>query len=154
MRTALVSAGWHPGRRVDVASYLEALQSESIALHEPARLFLESYGGLQFSWPRRDFVFDPGEAIEHMPRDVRTYLDSISADHLVPIGYGSNSYVLMGASSSAFLLNQDWLFYREYQTIGDCLEALILNRCGYPDDPVWLSRTQQPPGYQDSQPVS
>ena len=50
-REHLTRAGWHIGRQVDVGEYEEALRAIDIDLHDPARVFLQEFGGLKIFVP-------------------------------------------------------------------------------------------------------
>ena len=67
---ALRSAGWMPGRRIDVAGWRVALLRSGFPVHRAAEEFLAEFGGLSFddmgpgvSRAREALVFDPLLAI-------------------------------------------------------------------------------------------
>lgn len=62
VREVLVQAGWSPDRRVDASAWTGPLGEEGFVFSQASVRFLESFGGLEFTPPRRAEVnvFFPG----------------------------------------------------------------------------------------------
>jgi len=146
----LKTHGWYEGRHVDPSTDLEELQVRGFPISEAAIAFIREFGGLQLNLVNGPHSFDIREAIKWLsPIDV-PFLATLIGEPLTPIGMGGRRIFLMAQEGSVVLLNDEWRYFTHCSTLSVAIDNILLIH-----DPlagmVWLSKDQQPPGYQDDQ---
>ena len=70
VESALIAAGWTPGRTVDVSPWRDQFESAGISMHKAAERFLKEFGGLDVrisgsgvTRSKEPFEFDPALAL-------------------------------------------------------------------------------------------
>ncbi|WP_329788042.1 SUKH-3 domain-containing protein [Lentzea sp. DG1S-22] len=114
-KTALLSSGWKPGRRVDISHWRVQLKDAGITMHKAAENFLAEFGGLRFahggtgiSSARESFEIDPSLCDGEEGRFVGW--GKLIGVSLVPIGELDGGRCFLGMDESGIIyLVADWL---------------------------------------------
>src|SRR5688572_9509946 len=96
--SCLRRAGWFPGRRIDIADYLPALEIRACASDAAVVPFLTEFGGLTVVFPHRlvasrqeDFRINPWYALHELDD---TY-DQLAGQRLCPVGDYYHGYLAL-----------------------------------------------------------
>jgi hypothetical protein len=93
----LSSAGWFPGRVVDISPAERAYAAERLTLHEAARVLLREFSGLTVrgNHGNQFLTFDGEQALRHTdPAWTRAYSEQ-SGRTLLPVGEYSHALILV-----------------------------------------------------------
>ncbi|MGW0556182.1 SUKH-3 domain-containing protein [Streptomyces sp. NPDC002926] len=129
--SALMSAGWHRGRRVDASAWVDTLEAAGFEVHDLARLLWEEFGGLLI---RSSKERDPGSSLRVDPVDA--CIDSLSesarlrenyGEVFSPLGMWSIQYRSYVSASGRVLAIGPGLEWELGRNFGEALEFVV---CG------------------------
>jgi hypothetical protein len=112
----LVSAGWSPGRSIDVEAAERALAGAGFRVHDAARAFLREFAGLEIEVPVdgvdwiKGFVhLDPVVASRGLVADGPAAIPPALPPSVVPIGTtcGHNVVILLDADGRSYLWDRE-----------------------------------------------
>lgn len=120
-QAVLRSAGWFPGRVVDVPSYIDLWAARGILANSAAENFCRQFAGLEITHPphvsiggrdHSDFTnLDPAEAIEGISDRALEEFSRIAGEPLCPVGTNrSHMTVLVGPSGRVLAGVDNYLF--------------------------------------------
>ncbi len=130
----LRAAGWEPGRRLDVRSFVEVLAGDGYAVFPPVEEFVAAFGNLTISFPHyRDPTiidhchFDVAQAVRNVfPENVSYWSDRVG-DPLCPIGEAFSNHMTL-------LIADDGAMYGGFEEtlvkLGDNGDEALNNLCG------------------------
>ncbi len=124
---ALRDAGWRSQRRIDTAHWQTHVESEGFVFHQPAREFLEQFGGLQLA-SRNDGTIDfsPQTAIESLDAENdRPYLVKLFGHEPSPIGESTWTSIFAMDDYRILMFNVEMHRYCTFRNAYDFLNAEI-----------------------------
>lgn len=152
----LISAGWAPGRSVDVGAAERALAAAGFRVHDAARAFLGEFAGLEIEVPVdgvdriKGFVhLDPLVALRGLDTDGPAWFTPALPASVVPIGTtcGHNVVILMDADGRSYLWDRELpLAAALADSPGDTIRVLCDGRNGRVE--TWiLNKSGEPTGH-------
>ncbi|MEO3799386.1 SUKH-3 domain-containing protein [Nonomuraea sp. B1E8] len=133
VRTAIELAGWRPGRRQDISSWVESLGYEGYDLFEEAVSTLTQLGGLRVAslpssaseFGTGDIFFDPvwasqGERarIAEREQDIRC--------KLCPVGEWLDNYILLSGDDGRYFAETSFQVLYLGSSLSAALETMVL----------------------------
>ena len=127
-RDLIVSAGWFPGRNLDVLSALTAFQQAGFAVVGPAEAILAKYSNLVVrsdSAPRQELWLDGKRAAEEADRDWCAAYEARSGQVLTPVGGYSHATIYVD-EAGRFWGGFDFEYGLVGDSIGEMVNGLVL----------------------------
>jgi hypothetical protein len=107
LEKSLLAAGWHVGRRADLATHDEALAIDGLSLTSEARAFMEEFGGLSIPVPGGEPIdLTAGYSELVYPERLADYRARTGRD-VVVVGRAQGMFLLLASDGAAYLAFDD-----------------------------------------------
>ncbi|WP_211766098.1 SUKH-3 domain-containing protein [Kutzneria sp. CA-103260] len=129
MERALRQAGWTPGRRIDVTTWISMLEQAGYEMHDTALRVWAEFGNLRIRSsegcdPPSNLMIDPADGCIDSVEECRTLSDNLSMRYF-PLGMWSNQFrCYIGADSSVVAASVDTI-WRLGPTFADALHYVV-----------------------------